>query len=36
MSLLFTVGKQLLAIYLSLVGFESTYGSAWTVVIFLV
>jgi membrane protein len=35
-SLLFTVGKQLLAIYLSRVGFESTYGAAWTVVIFLV
>lgn len=35
-SLLFTIGKQLLAIYLGRVGFESTYGAAWTVVIFLV
>lgn len=35
-SLLFTAGKQLLAIYLGRVGFESTYGAAWTVVIFLV
>lgn len=34
-SLLFTVGKQLIAIYLGRVGFESTYGAAWTVVIFL-
>ena len=33
-SLLFTIGKQLLAIYLGRVGFESTYGAAWTVVIF--
>jgi len=35
-SLLFTTGKQLLALYLGRVGFESTYGAAWTVVIFLV
>ncbi len=35
-SLLFTIGKQLMAIYLGRVGFESTYGAAWTVVIFLV
>jgi membrane protein len=35
-SLLFTIGKQLLAIYLSRVGFESTYGAAWAVVIVLV
>jgi membrane protein len=35
-SLLFTVGKQLLAVYLGRVGFESTYGAAWTVVIVLV
>jgi membrane protein len=34
-SLLFALGKQLLAIYLGRVGFESTYGAAWTVVIFL-
>ncbi len=35
-SLLFTIGKQLLAIYLSHVGFQSTYGAAWTLVVFLV
>jgi membrane protein len=35
-SLLFTLGKQLLAIYLARVGFESIYGAAGTVVIFLV
>jgi membrane protein len=35
-SLLFTIGKQALAIYLGRVGFESTYGAAWTVVIVLV
>jgi membrane protein len=35
-SLLFTIGKQLLAIYLSRVGFQSTYGAAWTLVVFLV
>jgi membrane protein len=35
-SMLFTIGKQLLAIYLGRVGFESTYGAAWTVVLFLV
>lgn len=35
-SLLFTIGKQLLAIYLGRVGFQSIYGAAGTVVIFLV
>ena len=35
-SLLLVIGKQLLAIYLSHVGFQSTYGAAWTLVIFLV
>jgi membrane protein len=35
-SLLFAIGKQLLAVYLGRVGFESTYGAAWTVVILLV
>jgi membrane protein len=35
-SLLFTVGKQLLAVYLGRVGFESTYGAAWIVVLLLV
>jgi membrane protein len=35
-SLLFTIGKQLLAIYLGRLGFESIYGAAGTVVIFLV
>jgi membrane protein len=35
-SLVFTIGKQLLAIYLGRVGFESIYGAAGTVVIFLV
>jgi membrane protein len=35
-SLLFTIGKQLLALYLGRVGFQSTYGAAWTVVLFLV
>lgn len=35
-ALLFAIGKQLLAIYLGHVGFESTYGAAWTLVIFLV
>lgn len=35
-SLLFAIGKQLLAIYLSHVGFQSTYGAAWTLVILLV
>jgi membrane protein len=35
-ALLFAIGKQLLAIYLSRVGFQSTYGAAWTLVIFLV
>ncbi|HEX5230563.1 MAG TPA: YihY/virulence factor BrkB family protein [Bryobacteraceae bacterium] len=35
-ALLFALGKQLLAVYLSHVGFQSTYGAAWTLVIFLV
>jgi membrane protein len=35
-SLLFTIGKQLLALYFGRVGFQSTYGAAWTLVIFLV
>lgn len=35
-ALLFAIGKQLLAVYLSHVGFQSTYGAAWTLVIFLV
>jgi membrane protein len=35
-SLLFTIGKHLIAIYLGRVGFESTYGAAWTVILFLV
>jgi membrane protein len=35
-SLLFAIGKQLLEIYLGRVGFQSTYGAAWTLVIFLV
>lgn len=35
-ALLFAIGKQLLAIYLGRVGFQSTYGAAWTLVIFLV
>jgi membrane protein len=35
-SLLFEIGKHLLAIYLGRVGFESTYGAAWTLVVFLV
>jgi membrane protein len=35
-SLLFTLGKQLLAIYLGRVGFQSIYGAAGTVVLFLV
>ncbi len=35
-SLVFTIGKQLLAIYLGRVGFESIYGAAGTVIIFLV
>lgn len=35
-SLLFTIGKQLIALYLGRVGFESTYGAAWAVVLFLV
>ncbi len=35
-SLLFTIGKQLIALYLVRVGFESTYGAAWAVVLLLV
>jgi membrane protein len=35
-SLLFTVGKLLIGLYLGRVGFESTYGAAWAVVLFLV
>ncbi len=35
-SLLFTIGKQLIALYLGRVGFASTYGAAWAVVLFLV
>ncbi len=35
-SLLFTIGKQLIALYLGRVGFESTYGAAWAVVLSLV
>ena len=35
-SLLFTIGKQLLAIYLAHEGFASTYGAAWTLVLLLV
>jgi membrane protein len=35
-SLLFTIGKQFMAIYLGRVGFESTYGAAWAGVILLV
>jgi membrane protein len=35
-SLLFTIGKQLIAVYLGRVAFESTYGAAWAVVLFLV
>ena len=35
-ALLFTIGKQLLAIYLARVGFQSTYGAAWVGVLLLV
>lgn len=35
-SLLFTIGKQLIALYLVRVGFESTYGAAWAAVLLLV
>jgi membrane protein len=35
-SLLFTVGKQLIALYLVRVGFESTYGAAWAAVLLFV
>jgi membrane protein len=35
-SLLFTVGKQLIALYLVRVAFESTYGAAWAAVLLFV
>jgi membrane protein len=35
-ALLFTTGKQLIAIYLGRIGFESTYGAAWAGVLLLV
>ena len=35
-ALLFTIGKQLLAVYLARVGFQSTYGAAWVGVLLLV
>lgn len=35
-SLLFTIGKQLIAVYLGRVGFQSTYGAAWVGVLLLV
>jgi membrane protein len=35
-SLLFTTGKQMLAVYLGRFGFESTYGAAWAAVLFLI
>jgi membrane protein len=35
-ALLFTIGKQLIALYLVRVGFESTYGAAWGVVLLFV
>lgn len=35
-SVLFTIGKQLLAIYLAHETFRSTYGAAWTLVLLLV
>jgi len=35
-ALLFTIGKQLIALYLVRVGFESTYGAAWAVVLLLI
>jgi membrane protein len=34
-SLLLTIGKQFIAIYLGRVGLESTYGAAWATVLFL-
>jgi membrane protein len=34
-SLLYTIGKQLIALYLGRLGFESTYGAAWGAVLFL-
>jgi membrane protein len=35
-SLLFTIGKQLIALYLVRVAFESTYGAAWAAVLLFV
>jgi membrane protein len=35
-SLLFTIGKQVIAVYLGRVGFESTYGAVWAAVILLI
>lgn len=35
-SLLFTIGKQLIAVYLVRVGFQSTYGAAWGVLLLFV
>ena len=35
-ALLFTIGKQLIALYLVRVGFESTYGAAWAAVLLFV
>ncbi|MGA2212915.1 MAG: YhjD/YihY/BrkB family envelope integrity protein, partial [Bryobacteraceae bacterium] len=35
-ALLFTIGKQMIALYLVRVGFESTYGAAWAVVLLFV
>ena len=35
-SLLFTIGKQAIAIYLGRVGFKSTYGAVWAAIILLV
>ncbi len=35
-ALLFTIGKQMIALYLVRIGFESTYGAAWAVVLLFV
>lgn len=35
-ALLFTIGKQIIALYLVRVGFESTYGAAWAAVLLFV
>jgi membrane protein len=35
-ALLFTIGKQLIALYLVRLGFQSTYGAAWAVVLLFV